>query len=45
MPPQSIVEFAAAAGSLKHTIPGDFLLASVADVKQLLEASAADVRR
>jgi 2-dehydro-3-deoxygluconokinase len=45
MPPQSIVEFAAAAASLKHTIPGDFLLASVADVKQLLEASAADVRR
>ena len=45
MPPQSMVEFAAAAASLKHTIPGDFLLASVADVKQLLEAGAADVRR
>ena len=44
MPPQSIVEFAAAAASLKHTIPGDFLLASVADVNQLLEAST-DVRR
>ena len=30
-------EFAAAAACLKHTIPGDFNLATVGEVKQLLE--------
>lgn len=33
---QDAVEFAAAAACLKHTIPGDFNLVSVAEVEQLL---------
>jgi 2-dehydro-3-deoxygluconokinase len=45
MSPQATVEFAAAAGSLKHTIPGDFLVAGIAEVEQLLLAGGADVRR
>jgi 2-dehydro-3-deoxygluconokinase len=34
--PQPAVEFAAAASCLKHSVPGDFNLVSVAEVEQLL---------
>jgi len=36
-----VVEFAAAAACLKHTIPGDFNLVSVQEVNQLLEGGQA----
>jgi len=35
-PRRKALEFAAAAGCLKHSIPGDFNLASVAEVQQLV---------
>ncbi|HEX5177419.1 MAG TPA: sugar kinase [Chthoniobacteraceae bacterium] len=38
--PGEIVEFAAAAGALKHTVPGDFALVSLAEVEAL--AAGAD---
>ncbi|HVT13183.1 MAG TPA: sugar kinase [Fimbriimonadaceae bacterium] len=36
MPPQEIVDFAAAAGCLKHSMPGDFNIASLAEVQALV---------
>lgn len=36
-PPQRMIEFAAAASCLKHTIPGDFNLVSVDEVRQLVQ--------
>ena len=35
LPPQEIIEFAAAASCLKHTIEGDFNLATVSEVQKL----------
>jgi 2-dehydro-3-deoxygluconokinase len=43
--PQAAIEFGAAAGCLKHSIPGDFSLMSVADVELLLSEQRTDVRR
>ncbi len=43
--PQQTVEFAVAAAVLKHSIPGDFNLVSVADVELLLSDVQADVWR
>jgi 2-dehydro-3-deoxygluconokinase len=44
--PRAIVEFAAAASCLKHSIPGDFNLVSLEEVKQLMETGdAGRVRR
>ena len=40
MPPQDIIEFAAAASCLKHSIPGDFNLASLDEVKALMAGDA-----
>ena len=40
MPPQDVVEFAAAASCLKHSIPGDFNLASLEEVKALMQGDA-----
>jgi len=37
----AVVEFAAAAACLKHTIPGDFNLVSVQEVEQLIEGGQA----
>ena len=45
MPPQQTVEFATAAGVLKHSIPGDFNLIGIADVELLLSEVQTDVRR
>src|SRR5690606_32741078 len=45
MDPQGAVEFGAAAGCLKHSIPGDFNLLGVADVELLLSEKGGDVRR
>ena len=45
MPPDHLIEFAAAASALKHSIPGDFNLASVADVKAAIDTDNLDVRR
>ena len=42
---QNMLDFAVAAACLKHTIPGDFNLASQADVLFHLSASGSDVRR
>jgi 2-dehydro-3-deoxygluconokinase len=42
---QQTVDFAAASAALKHSIPGDFNLVSVADVKLLLSEVQTDVRR
>jgi 2-dehydro-3-deoxygluconokinase len=39
-PPQAALEFAAAAGALKHTIPGDFNRVSVAEVERLVAGDA-----
>jgi len=43
--PQKTVDFATAAACLKHSIPGDFNLASVADIELLLSDQQTDVRR
>ena len=40
MPLQDVVEFAAAASCLKHSIPGDFNLVSVQEVKALMAGDA-----
>ncbi|KCZ57503.1 sugar kinase [Hyphomonas chukchiensis] len=45
MPPDHLIEFAAAASALKHSIPGDFNLASVADVEAAVDTDNLDVRR
>ncbi len=42
---QDMLDFALAASCLKHTIPGDFNLASEADVAFQLSSSGSDVRR
>ncbi len=42
---QRMLDFAVAAAALKHYVPGDFNLASVADVDFLLSNSGSDVRR
>jgi 2-dehydro-3-deoxygluconokinase len=43
--PQQSIDFGAAAGCLKHSIPGDFNLLTVADVELLLSEKGGDVRR
>jgi 2-dehydro-3-deoxygluconokinase len=43
--PQKTIDFATAAAVLKHSIPGDFNLAGVADVELLLSEQQVDVRR
>lgn len=43
--PQKTIDFATAAAVLKHSIPGDFNLASVADVEAVLSEQQTDVRR
>jgi 2-dehydro-3-deoxygluconokinase len=43
--PQKTLEFGTAAACLKHSIPGDFNLASAADIELLLSESSVDVRR
>ncbi len=45
MSDREALEFGLAASALKHAIPGDFNLATVADVRDLLENGALDVRR
>jgi len=40
MPLQEVVEFAAAASCLKHSIPGDFNLVSVEEVQDLMAGDA-----
>ena len=42
---QQIVDFAAAAGALKHSISGDFSIFSAADVTRLLDSGGSDVQR
>jgi 2-dehydro-3-deoxygluconokinase len=43
--PQKTIDFATAAAVLKHSIPGDFQLGSVADVERVLSEQQTDVRR
>jgi 2-dehydro-3-deoxygluconokinase len=43
--PQKTIDFATAAAVLKHSIPGDFSLAGVADVDLVLSEQQTDVRR
>lgn len=43
--PQKTLDFATAAAVLKHSIPGDFNLAGVADVDLVLSEQQTDVRR
>lgn len=45
LPPQATVEFATAAGCLKHTVPGDFNLLGVSDIELFLSEVQTDVRR
>ncbi|MET0533027.1 MAG: sugar kinase [Steroidobacter sp.] len=45
MTPQASIDFGAAAGCLKHSIPGDFNLLTVSDVELLLSEKGGDVRR
>lgn len=40
MPLQDVIEFAAAASCLKHSIPGDFNLASLEEVRALMQGDA-----
>ena len=40
-----LIEFAAAASALKHSIPGDFNLATIADVEDAIGTENLDVRR
>jgi 2-dehydro-3-deoxygluconokinase len=42
---QAALDFAVAAACLKHSIPGDFNLSSIADVEELLRARGYAVRR
>ena len=42
---RAALEFALAAGVIKHTIPGDFNLASLAQVEQLCSAGSVSVQR
>ncbi|MBK8199013.1 MAG: sugar kinase [Acidobacteria bacterium] len=43
--PQYIIDFAVAAGALKHSIPGDFNRVSVAEVESAMAGGSLDVRR
>lgn len=43
--PQYVIEFAVAAGALKHSIPGDFNRVSVAEVEAAMAGGSLDVRR
>ncbi len=45
MTPQATVDFATAAGCLKHTVPGDFNLLGVGDIELFLSEVQTDVRR
>ena len=45
MPNDHLIEFAAAASALKHSIPGDFNLATVAEVEDAIATDNLDVRR
>ncbi|HMN44010.1 MAG TPA: sugar kinase [Povalibacter sp.] len=45
MTPQATVDFATAAGCLKHTVPGDFNLLGAADIELFLSDVQTDVRR
>ena len=40
LPPQEIIEFASASSCLKHTVPGDFNMVSVEEVKRLAEGKS-----
>ena len=42
---QEALDFGAAAAALKHSIPGDFNLVGVDEVRQLMRPGAADIRR
>lgn len=43
--PQYTIDFAVAAGALKHSIPGDFNRASVAEVEAAMAGGSLDVKR
>jgi 2-dehydro-3-deoxygluconokinase len=43
--PQYTIEFAMAAGAIKHSIPGDFNLTNVQEVEDAMNESGLDVRR
>lgn len=43
--PQYVIDFAVAAGALKHSIPGDFNLVSVAEVEAAMAGGSLDVKR
>ncbi len=43
--PSYSVDFATAAGCLKHTLPGDFSLFGVNDIEAVVKGEAGDVRR
>lgn len=45
LPAQRVIEFATAAACLKHSIPGDFNLATAADVEAVAAGELTDVRR
>lgn len=42
---QFAVDFAAAAAAFKHSVPGDFNIASTAEIEQAMAATSFDVRR
>ena len=43
--PQYVIDFAVAAGALKHSIPGDFNRVTVAEVEAAMAGGSLDVRR
>ncbi len=45
MPAESVIRFGLAAACLKHSIPGDFNLVSLAEVQSLVDEGRFDVRR
>jgi 2-dehydro-3-deoxygluconokinase len=43
--PQRVIDFGVAAGALKHSVVGDMLLASAAEVEEAMAGGSLDVRR
>jgi 2-dehydro-3-deoxygluconokinase len=43
--PQHVINFAVAAGAIKHSIPGDFNLTSVGEVEAAIDPTSLDVKR
>jgi 2-dehydro-3-deoxygluconokinase len=43
--PQEALEFAVAAGAIKHSVPGDILLCSKSEIEELLTGKIGKIKR